>query len=163
MITQERLKELLQYNQNTGVFTRISTKKVAKGAFCGLGHRQIMIDKSRYYMHRLAWLYVYGEWPKYVIDHINGVRDDNRIKNLRDVKEGDNFKNCAISKTNTSGVTGVSFIKKHKTWKAYICVDYKLINLGSFEVKDDAISARKNAEIKYGFHKNHGRKSEVNI
>ena len=88
MITQEELKELLDYNPETGLFTwnvynNIKNKTTA-GTFND-GYIQIKIKQKIYQAHRLAWLYVYGEWPKGQIDHINGIRDDNRIENLRDV------------------------------------------------------------------------------
>ena len=89
-LTQKRLKELFYYDPVTGVFTRLhSTSNVKAGRATGNlntgGHLGFLVDKKMYQAHRLAWLYVHGDWPNSQIDHINGVRTDNRIENLRDV------------------------------------------------------------------------------
>ena len=87
-LTTDRLKELLHYDQDTGVFTwnvRRSGKTPAgsvAGSYDAYGYIQIRISPFRYKAHRLAWFYVNSEWPKFCIDHINGVRDDNRISQL---------------------------------------------------------------------------------
>jgi len=104
----------------------------------------------------LAWLYVYGTMPKEQIDHINHVRDDNRIINLREVTHSENHKNRTKQSNNTSGVTGVHWLEEKERWQAYIKGDDKKIHLGTFKNKNDAISARKEAEIKYNYHSNHG-------
>lgn len=158
MITQKELKELFDYNPDTGVLTKIKTKKEVKGAFSGLGYRQVMIKTKRYYIHRLVWVYVKGAWPVNVIDHIDGNRENNRISNLRDVTESDNFKNATLSSRSTSGVTGVSFCKHHSLWRSYVTVNYKRIHLGWFKNKYEAIRERKVAEVKHGFHEGHGKR-----
>ena len=89
MLTQERLKELLHYDEETGLFTRKTRvasrmKGTISGARHNKGYVQIMIDGDNYLAHRLAWFYVYGEWPKNQIDHINRIKTDNKIpKNAR--------------------------------------------------------------------------------
>ena len=100
MITQEYLKSVLYYDKDTGLFTwKISNKKghVKEGKLAGSkdnrGYVKIQINKKDYTAHRLAWFYIYGEWPKQVIDHINRIKFDNRIENLRDVSVLENNKN----------------------------------------------------------------------
>jgi len=108
--------------------------------------------------HRLAWFYMEGEWPT---GHINHIRDDNRWVNLREVSNQENHKNQSISINNKSGVIGVCWNKKARKWHAQIKVNYKAISLGCFSDIHNAIKARKDAEIKYGFHKNHGIKQQT--
>ena len=104
--------------------------------------------------HRLAWLYVYGCWPD-EIDHINQIRDDNRIANLRSVDRTTNCQNASRQKSE-SGVTGL--VKRYTgKWEARIQVNKKYIYLGIFSTKSEAIAARKAANVKYGFHENHGK------
>lgn len=99
MITQEELKVLLHYDENTGIFSRkydSQNQFACDPAGCTdvqSGYVKITIKRSSYKAHRLAWLYVYGEWPKDVIDHINGDKADNRIVNLRDVSVRANCQN----------------------------------------------------------------------
>ncbi len=109
-----------------------------------------------YKAHRLAWLYEYGEFPKYHIDHINHNRIDNRIANLREVSRIDNQRNQKKSATNKSGFTGVHWHKQAKKWLASITVNCKTIYLGLYEDKNEAICARLHANRLYKFHANHG-------
>lgn len=101
----------------------------------------------------------YGKIPEGMeIDHINHITDDNRIENLRLVTRKDNCKNVSMSKSNKSGVVGVSWCKRTCKWFASIRVDRKEKFLGRYDKIDDAAAARKAAELKYNFHKNHGSK-----
>lgn len=152
-VSMDELKSILTYDENTGIFTWLISKgRCAKGSIAGRknkgGYGHIQINKSDYLTHRLAWFYVYGKWPKYQLDHINGDRNDNRLCNLREVSNSENLQNSKTYRTNTSGFPGVSFDKKDKKWLAYIIVNYKQITLGRFINKDDAIEARKIAKIK---------------
>jgi hypothetical protein len=165
-LTQERLRSLLSYNPDTGEFTRLVNRRsdlVGKIAGCPsrVGSEKfyikIQIDGKKYLAHRLVWLYSYGEWPENQIDHIDQDSLNNRLINLREVTNAENGKNQKMSKRNISGVTGVCFDKKRQKWHARIVVNGKFIHLGYFEVKDDSIAARKNAEVKYDYHPNHGR------
>lgn len=106
--------------------------------------------------HRVAWAIYYGKWPAMQIDHINGVKADNRIANLRDVSRSENGKNKRMRSDNTSGVTGVCWVPSTKKWISRIHSDGKNVSLGTYENKEDAIRARRLAEVKYGYHENHG-------
>lgn len=114
--------------------------------------------KGTHKAHRVAWALYYGGWPTGHIDHINGVRNDNRIINLRSVSMQENSKNMKIPSRNTSGVIGVYYNKECGKWVAQINIDKKMVWLGFFETKLAAINARKESETKNGYHKNHGRK-----
>ena len=162
IITQFRLKEVLEYDPTTGIFIRLvaNSNRVKVGDiagwYCGNGYLYIHIDGRKYLSHRLAWLYMTGKFPAEQIDHINHVRDDNRIDNLRCVTNTYNQRNATKNRNNTSGVTGVSWSKVAKKWWANIWVDGKNVHLGFFVDMQDAINARKSAEVRYGYHPNHG-------
>lgn len=106
--------------------------------------------------HRVLFAMKHGYWPKEV-DHINGNRGDNTIKNLREVTRLQNSKNQKISIKNTSGHIGVSWNKRDKRWTAYITVNKKRKALGNFANIDDAINCRISHQTQHGFHVNHGR------
>lgn len=162
MITQKELKESLCYEKETGLFFWIISKannRIKPGDIAGTyvnGYIKIIINKKAYFAHRLAWLYVCGEWPKHQIDHINQIKDDNRFSNLRDAMDVENKRNRTKQKNNTSGVNGVSWYKRDKKWFAYIKVNGKQLDLGRHKDRFEAICARKSAENKHGFHLNHG-------
>ena len=161
MVTQEELKKLFHYSEDSGVFTRIKiTANCVKigdiaGTRSSTGYIKIRFGKKHYLAHRLAWLYVYGELPEF-IDHINHVRYDNRIENLRPATIKINGKNRSMNKNNKSGATGVRWHKGRNRWISQIKVDSRQVHLGSFTEYHEAVNARKNAEVLYGFHKNHG-------
>ena len=105
--------------------------------------------------HRVAWAIQTGAWPAAEIDHINGVRDDNRISNLRCVEQRENAKNRRLRADNRSGINGVH--SEGRLWRANISVGGKLKNLGRFKTLDAAAAARAAAETLHGFHTNHGK------
>jgi hypothetical protein len=121
------------------------------------GYLELIFDGRKYQAHRVAWLLQAGAWPKGFIDHINGARDDNRIENLRDVSSRENQMNMKMNSRNTSGVVGVVWRWKTKTWEASIKVFGKRIHLGNYADIRHAAAARKAAEKEHGFHPNHGR------
>lgn len=156
-ITARRARDLFSYDADSGLFTWKKNGAAAFTSKTSKGYAVGNADKVKYYAHRVAWLMVYGEWPSGQIDHINGVRDDNRIKNLRDVAHHDNQRNMKRSVRNKSGVVGVHFNKRLNKWQATIRENGKSKYLGIFETIDDAKLARLHAEEKIGFHPNHGR------
>lgn len=125
-----------------------------------MGYCRGIINGKSYRAHRVAWLLHFGTWPTFSIDHINGVKSDNRISNLRDVTHDENQRNRCAPKCNSSGVMGVSRDKETGRWQSYISCDGERFNLGRFNDFDEAVSARKAAERRYGFHENHGRMNE---
>lgn len=162
MVTQESLKELLCYDPDTGDFTRIKAVQAARvgdiaGCLGNRGYIVIRINGKNYLSHRLAFIYMTGEFPEHHTDHINGNKTDNRWENLRAVTRGENMKNQKKRKSNTSGVMGVYWNKSSGMWQAQIKADGKQMYLGIFADINDAITARKQAEIDCGFHPNHGR------
>lgn len=162
MLSLERLKHLLEYNPETGEFKWLHppTNRTQVGSVAGSlfkdGYR-IGVDGKTYRLHRLAWFYHHGVWPEYNIDHINGDFYDNRIVNLRDVPQSENLKNLSKRCDNDSGHVGVSYCNSRYLYKAVIGVNGKTKTLGRFKTIEEAISARKQAEINYGYHENHGR------
>lgn len=167
------LKSRLSYDSETGIFTwkfknsinrhdkRFNTifgGKVAGGCKSSNGYLQIQIDGKLICAHRIAYLFMTGEWPDDEIDHINGNRLDNRWENLRAVSREENFKNKKIAKNNTSGVMGVHKDKNLNKWIVQINVSGKKKNLGKFDDFFEAICRRKSAELEYHYHSNHGTK-----
>ncbi len=120
------------------------------------GYLTSTINGKNYLAHRVVWLLHHGAWPE-VVDHINAVKTDNRIGNLRSVDKSGNARNTARPKHNTSGVLGVSYDKARDKWEAHVTVYQKKIFLGRFAEFDDAVAARKDANAKYGFSETHGR------
>ena len=161
-ISQTEAQRLFRYNHDTGVVTRRVDvdMRIKAGAVVGYrgneGYLRVGIEGTYYLVHRLVWLYVHGVWPN-IIDHINGIRDDNRIRNLRSVTHKENHHNQKTPNSNTSGVMGVSLHKKTGKWQATISVEGKPRYLGLYNIKEDAIATRKSAEVVYGYHPNHGR------
>lgn len=127
------------------------------GGIDGNGYTLVRLLGRRSGLHRIAWAIHHGAWPADQIDHINGDTADNRIVNLREVTNQENGKNQKMPCNNTSGVMGVHWYKPGAKWQARIMVDGKYISLGYFDSIEDAAAARAKAEIKYGFHTNHGR------
>ena len=106
--------------------------------------------------HRVAWAIHYGEWPSHQIDHDDGNRSNYRILNLKAATNRENHLNEGLSSNNTSGFTGVCWCKQTGRWRAMIRVDGKTRHLGRFVSFDDAVAARRAANVRYGFHPNHG-------
>jgi len=163
LLTQERLKELLYYNPQFGIFVRrVATSSSIKvgdiaGSLTRGGYMCFSVNRRLYLAHRLVFLYMEGEFPPNQVDHINGCRADNTWLNIRHATHQDNMRNAKIPKTNKSGVIGVFFNKPTGKWRALIKVNGKQTHLGYFTDFDDAVLARKSAEIEHGFHPNHGR------
>lgn len=159
-ITQSELKKALHYCERDGKFSwRRSKGRASKGSVAGSpsnGYVRIGVLGSTYRAHRLVWLYAHGSFPTGQLDHINHIKCDNRLENLRDVTFKVNQKNKQKYKSNTTGVTGVSWYKTKLEWRSTIYNAHKQIHLGYFVSKFEAICARKSAENMYKYHTNHG-------
>lgn len=145
-MNQDRLKEMLIYDPTTGVFRwRVRPNgRICVGDEAGnvhvKGYRYIQLDRRLYFAHRLAWLYMTGEWPKGQVDHKNARRDDNRWKNLRDVTREVNAQNRrTASVKNSAGLLGVS--KHYGKFQATIFVGGKNRHLGTFVTAETAHAA----------------------
>lgn len=144
-LTHTRLKELLHYDENTGVFIWLECRSLDKvGNIAGTtnkrGYRKIKVLSRAYSSHRLAWFYVYGSWPKNTIDHIDGDKANNAIKNLRDVRHFENLQNVKLVRsTNESGFLGVS--THGDKFRARMCVNSKNKHLGLFDTPEEAHQA----------------------
>lgn len=156
-LTQKRLKELLHYDPETGVFRwRISpNRRIRAGTVTGgIGSQQYLrigIDGRVYLSHRLAWLYMKGCWPIDQLDHINGIKTDNRQMNLRGATSKENGENRGPNKNNSSGYHGVAWHKRAKNWQVRISVGGERISVGHFNTTDEAYVAYLEAKAK--FHK----------
>lgn len=174
-VSPEILREFLTYDPDTGLlfwkfrdrkwfkddrfwktWNSRFTGKQAFTAFDANGYLHGRIFMKAYKAHRVAWCITFGSWPENQIDHIDGVRSNNCITNLRDVTASENRMNMKKPVTNTSGFVGVGFDPNTHRWTAQIQVSGKCKYLGNFRQKKDAMAARKAAEVKYGFHANHG-------
>ena len=151
-LTQKELRSFLFYDECTGIFTwKISPRfNVLIGSVAGTvtaqGYIHIRLLNNIYKAHRLAWLYVYGVFPEYGIDHKDRNPAHNWISNLREATQQCNRRNIGNIKTNTSGVKGVYLNKKLSKWYAQIKVDYATFSLGQYSDFDDAVCARLAAE-----------------
>jgi len=152
-VNQSRLKTLLQYAPESGEFIWLKPTSKAVRAGDKAGYRRdyvfIRIYGQLFRAHHLAWLYVYGKWPTMNVDHIDRDGCNNAISNLRLVTQSQNLFNTPLRPDNTSGHRGVNWTAKDSRWRAYINVNGRNIGLGYFKTKDEAISARKMAELKY--------------
>ena len=176
----EYLRNVLLYNEQTGeliwksrprthfktqsAFVRWNKLHANTPAFkCSekTGYRSGMLDGVSYYAHRIIWAIAHGPIPSGEIDHINGIRYDNRLINLRLVTRLENTQNRKVRSDSKTGVPGVYWEKACNKWRAEIKANKKRISLGVFDILEDAIAARKDAERRYGFHPNHGRGSST--
>jgi len=137
MLTQERLKEALSYNPDTGIFTRVKTGEPV-GYTNGRGWLRVKIDYKHYKLHRLAFLYMEGRFPPEEVDHINGVRDDNRWCNLRKATRQQNCFNKRSKGNAQTGYTGV--IPSGKGYKARITVGGDSRFSQTFDTPEEAYS-----------------------
>ena len=147
-LTAERLRELLDYNPETGALTNKVTRSYRaeagdeSGWIDHMGYRRMKIFGRTYAAHRLAWLHVYGKYPDDQLDHINGNRSDNRLANLRPCTQGQNNQNLGRTKANKSGVMGVSWKARNRKWCAQIKYQGVVHHLGLFQSIEKARGAR---------------------
>lgn len=157
-LTISRLKELLIYNPDNGNFYwKKGTGRVGKGYVAGTkieaGYIHIQIDEKLYNGSRLAWFYVHGYFSENEIDHIDRIRSNNAINNLREVSHSCNLQNSGNRKDTTTGVKGVNYNKRSKKFIALIHVNKIRYYLGCFDNKLDAAIARHNGEINLDYGK----------
>lgn len=179
----DQLRELLNYDPETGKlywkkrsekwfssngrWTAVSQSNMWNGRYAEKealtcedkkGYKVGRVFSVLYQSHRVIWCLVTGEWPESEIDHINGIRTDNKWENLREVNRAGNTRNLKRRVANTSGVTGVCWSKDDRKWIARINTDEGAQkHLGYFENFDEAVRVRKEAEKFYNYHENHGR------
>ena len=172
---QQYLNTILSYDPSTGELTwklrplshfkdqrgcnAWNTMYAGKPAFTAIdrkGYCVGAIDNQGYRAHRVIYMLMTGQDPQQ-IDHIDGDPANNRWTNLRSIIGKYNQLNMKRAKNNTSGTTGVRWHEEKERWQAYISIDRRRHYLGHFEHEHEAITARKAAEKKYGFHPNHGR------
>jgi hypothetical protein len=179
-IDYETVNELLDYNPDTGVLTwkprpleMFKNEGVYKrfnnllaGQTAGTNdkpragtylRRTIGIFGKQYKAHRICWLLHYKKEPVNMIDHINGDALDNRIENLRDITNAENKRNGTRFSNNKTGFAGVHYNTKTGVYRSGIGVDSAWTWLGTYHTLDEAIAARKEAELKHGYHENHGK------
>ncbi len=151
-LTQEYLKSILFYDPETGLWKwLIDNYRYHAGDEAGSinskGYVQITINGKKYKAHRLAWLYMTGEWPKVEIDHDNTKRSDNTWENLREAIGTENCYNYPVKATNKLGVKGV-YLSKGR-YRAQIQINKTKIFLGSFDTLEEAKTAHDNAANKH--------------
>ena len=140
--------ETVSYDRETGVFRwSIGRPGCRKGEVAGHvnaeGYRVIKLGRTPFPAHRLAWFLVHGEWPALEIDHINGVRDDNRMQNLRLADRSANMQNkrAAMSNNKSCGLLGVTWNKQHRRWQSKLMANKKRYHVGYFETAEQAHAA----------------------
>jgi hypothetical protein len=148
---------LFLYDPSNGVLYW-RKKNSATTTVTGKGYLSVMVNGYNIMVHRIIWLLVYGVPPMGQIDHINGVKTDNRTQNLRVVNNEENHKNMKRFSNNSSGCVGVTWDTSRNKWFVSITIKGKTKALGRFIEFADAVMARKSAEHQFEFHKNHGRK-----
>ena len=146
MLNQTRLKEVFEYNPSDGVFTRrLKQTGIAKGSISGSksneGYLVTSVDGKLYKCHRLAWLYITGEWPQGQIDHINGIRSDNRFENLRDVSKQSNVENQRKPQRSNKSTGVLGTFKRGTKFVARIAHNNTKIYLGTFNTLEEASAA----------------------
>lgn len=160
-VTQELVRSLFRYNPKNGELIRLTDVGGAKvgdvgGCLDNTGYILTSVNGKVYQNHRLVFIYFYGCIQDQV-DHINGIRSDNRIENLRAATHRENIRNSGMQKNNTSGVKGVCWSKKNKRWIAKITTDGERVHLGSFTDLDEAAKVvKEKREELHGEFANHG-------
>ena len=156
-LTIERLMELLHYDPETGLFTRLidagTSGKSRAGCIAGTrrhdGYVFIIIDRRSYSAHRLAWFYVHGRWPGHEIDHVDGNPSNNRLQNLREATHKENTRNRGAQRNNALKLKGVSYDARRERFRACIVVDGRCSQIGYFQTAEEASAAYAEAARKH--------------
>lgn len=154
LLTAERLRELVVYDPETGVMkSRVSRHRVKPGDVIGVlnskGHLLTRISWRLYYVHRLAWLYMTGEWPTNFVDHRNGDPADNRWANLREATRAQNGRNRSCNHGNRAGTKNVYWCARDRSWRVLIKADGVEHYIGQFRDLDEARTAAHTAMLQY--------------
>jgi len=166
-LTQSYLRSLFEYNPKTGELLNKRTRGRARsgktaGCTCSRrGYSLLGIDSKVYSTHRVIWFIQFGYWPN-EIDHINGIRNDNRLENLREVTARENSKNTAMRYDNTSGVVGVTWTRDRGKWKAQTYINGKNRLVGYFDDLDEAAEAVARVRRENGYTERHGQPAKKN-
>lgn len=149
--SKEEFSKFLTYNPQSGVLTWVKGCQSGKEAGCVTkkGYRVVTLNYIQYMAHVIAWILHYGEVRPQMLDHINGVKDDNRIDNLRLSDDVTNQQNRGKPKNNTSGYKGVCWCVQTQKWQAIIKADGKRLHLGRYLTKEQAYQAYCNAAFKF--------------
>ena len=162
----EEVARLFTYDRESGVlYWRVrngnnTRRNYVAGSIKGNnnGYRRVRVNGQSYKEHRIIMMLCFGHIPENAeIDHINHVRDDNRLCNLRFVTGSENSRNKSVSSKSITGVTGVHFSKTKKKYIAQIKVNRKVMHLGMFDTLEEAAAARAEANLKFNFNDNHGK------
>ena len=155
-LTHSKLIELLDYCPKHGHFLWKKLRSGARrdlhaGSLTKVGYISIRINGIPYLAHRLAWFYVHGEFPAGVIDHINQIKNDNRIANLRSVTQVENGKNRKVRSVNKTGINGVRFCNdgRKNPWNARVMHKGKNLSLGHFKTLEEATKTREDWDQKF--------------
>ena len=165
MLGYREALELFRYDYETGVLywrwrvnSRVPKTLEAGTQYKSSGYLYVKVHGRLYLVHRIVMLMCYGFYGEGLeVDHINHVRNDNRLVNLRFVTRRENQRNQSLSSKSSTGVTGVYFSKARKKYVAQIMVDGEKIFLGRFETLEEAAAARAEANLKFNFNNNHGK------
>jgi len=160
-ITQSKLQEVYDYNEDTG---ELKYKITTANGFAGdlatqkhsAGYLAVAINRKSHLAHRVIFFYKNGYWPN-MMDHINHIKTDNRWCNLREVNNQENTMNTSPQKNSDTGIIGVCLHKPTNRYRAYIMVNRKHIHLGLFDTIEEAANVRAKASKHYNFHSNHGK------
>jgi HNH endonuclease/AP2 domain-containing protein len=161
MLTAERLRSILDYDPDTGIFrwrwdpakkpniNSRDTKREVAGSVGRRRYRSIKTEQKLYYAGRLAWLYVHGRWPIDEIDHIDGNKTNDRIANLREASRYENQYNVGVTARNRSGHKGVHWVPRYQKWQVEIRVNGQRLYLGRFDCPEAAAAAYAKAAQNY--------------
>ncbi len=165
-ITPMQMLNWFSYDPDTGVISwkKKPNRNIPVGRAAGFEfvtdyttYIRIMLNGRAVFAHVVAFVCMTGRRPVGEVDHVSGDGTDNRWSNLRDVTHAENLRNQRLNARNKSGVMGVDFHCAARKWRARIIVDKHEHHLGTFASRGEAIAARKIAEVRFGFHENHGR------
>lgn len=157
------LRELFNYDPDTGLFTRL--KRVSQRGLVGTvagcvnvnGYVHIKIACRGYKAHRLAWLYMTGEWPEHEVDHEDRDRTNNRWKNLRAATHKQNQENRTPRHDSSSGITGVLWSNRDQAWRVTICIEGRKRHIATRKSLEEAAAIRAAAALKYQTHSPYAR------